>query len=275
MDRDGNSSKGTEIGPGAGNDIPPWLQAVPDDGDTNNHVASNKMLITAIIGTVAIIALFVSVIMYFYNNSPTGAPIRVAAPTATIKEKPADSGGMKVEHQDKSIFDQSGGVQPRSDVTLGEQPEIPVTEIVDDPVGDAIDALTGSQTTTDDEILPENSIAQALPENAIEPENAVEKETVSVEEKTTADVVAPEAAALYRIQLGAYASEKSAERAWRNVRGKFLSMLREKSAEYEAVEAGDRTLYRLRAGPYADRVAADQACLALRAKEQVCIVVNP
>lgn len=264
-----SGNKESDTGLSAGNDIPPWLQAVPEGEASGSHVTGNKMLIAAIAGAVIVIALFVSVLFYFYENSVPEAPIVVAAPKTAIKEKPADPGGMTVEHQDKTIFDQSDGLKPRGDVTLGEQPETPVSEIIDDPLGDVIEAATAEQAsdTQSQTVAVEPKVIEAPVSDAVEA-------AVPEPQEAAADVGAG-TQNIYRIQLGAYASETSAGRAWRAVRARGLSALANKSAEYEAVQSGDRTLYRLRVGPYPDRIAADQACLALRAVEQACIVVNP
>jgi len=252
-----------------GSDIPPWLQAVPEGEENISGLSGNKMLIAAIAGAVAVIALFVSVIFYFYENSVPTAPIVATAPKTAIKEKPVDPGGMTVEHQDKAIFDQADGLKPRPEVSLGEQPEKPVSEIVDDPLGDTIEAVTAEDENTSIEApVSETPTATEGPTPAAA-EEPTPDESVDSPEPT------PIMANAYRIQLGAYATENSASRAWRAVKGKGIYALTDKEAEFEAVQSGDRTLYRLRVGPYADRIAADQACLALRAVEQACIVVNP
>ena len=264
-----SENKESDTGLSTANDIPPWLQAVPEGKTSGSHVTGNKMLFAAIAGAVIVIALFVGVIFYFYENSVPEAPIVVAAPKTAIKEKPVEPGGMTVDHQDKTIFDQADGLKPRGDVTLGEQPETPVSEIVDDPLGDVIAAATTEQASgrQGQPVAAEPKVIEAPIKDAAK--------AAAPEPQVAANDVGAGATKIYRIQLGAYASETSAGRAWRAARGKGLIALSDKSAEYEAVQSGDRTLYRLRVGPYGDRIAADQACLALRAVEQACIVVNP
>lgn len=260
---------------GAGKDIPPWLQPVPEDEEDSAHVTGNKMLIATIAGAVVILALFVSVILYLYDDTSNTAPIHVEAPKDAVKEKPADPGGMQVAHQDKSIFDQSGGVQPRPQVELGAQPEVPVAEIPEDPVGDVIEKATEASAG------PDQSVQE--PQASEVEETTSSPTTAPAASETVAPATAPKEAVpstedtgpQYRVQLGAYGSENAAARAWRTVRGRFPSRFDDKAASYESVQAGDRTLYRLRVGPYADRASADQVCLALRANEQACIVVNP
>ena len=269
MTDDRNRENDRDTGLSAGSDIPPWLQAVPEGEGSVSHVTGSKMLIAAVAGAVIVIALFVSIIFYFYENSVPAAPIIVAAPKTAIKEKPVDPGGMTVDHQDKAIFDQADGLKPRGNVTLGDQPETPVSEIVDDPLGDVIEAATAA----DESSKTDRPSGGAL--NAVEATAESKPEVPTPDTQVATAEANPVLVKVYRIQLGAYASENSASRAWRAVRGKGLDALADKSANYEAVQSGDRTLYRLRVGPYADRISADQACLALRAVEQACIVVNP
>jgi len=260
---------GEDMGHGAGKDIPPWLQPVPENEESGTRVISKKMLVSTIAGALIILSLFVAVIWYLYDGTTGQAPIHVAAPKTVLKEKPADPGGMEVAHQDKAIFDQAGGVKPRKQVSLGEQPETPVTEIRDDPVGDVIEA------TTSDDVQNPAPQAPAATTIAVPETTANTPAATSSQPKPAAVDAAKPAASAYRVQLGAYGNETSAARAWRTVRGRFPDRFREKTANYEAVQTGDRTLYRLRVGPYLDRAAADQVCLALRANEQACIVVNP
>jgi cell division septation protein DedD len=277
-----NDLRDTDIDTGlsAGKDVPPWLQPVPVEDTSASNITSNRMLIATILGTIFIVSLFVAVIWFFYGSAPARAPIHVAAPTTPIKEKPTNPGGMKVDHQDKTIFDQSDGIQPRGEVVLGPQPEIPVSEISDDPLGDVIDAVT----TPEVEKQPKQAAPRLKPENTqATTTEAVQKRVAQepVKAETTPDTVSGKGAAAtsnekkYRVQLGAYASKKSASREWRRVKAKFAARLGDKAADFESVETGGRTLYRLRVGPYTDRITADQVCLALRADEQACIVVNP
>jgi cell division septation protein DedD len=252
-----------------GKDIPPWLQPVPEEELEAAPLASKKLKIAIGAGAVVILSLFVAVILYLYEGASNVQPIHVTAPDAAIKQKPSEAGGMAVDHQDKVIFDQRDGTQPRPEVSLEAQQEQPVAEIpeeqaqerVSDPIADVIDNTEDAASET--EAAPEVvQPAQSQP---------VAKAQPAVTQPAAAEV--PENA--YRVQLGAYGSQASAQRAWRTARGLFPAHIGGKSADYEDVQAGDRTLYRLRIGPFETRAEADQVCLALRAKEQACIVVNP
>lgn len=270
-------TNGEDMGPGK--DIPPWLQPVPEGEDNSAQVTSRKMLIVTIAGAVVVISLFVAVILYLYDGSSNQPPIRVAAPTQAVKEKPEDPGGMQVAHQDKKVFEQSDGMQPRSQVSLGPQPEKPVENIPDDPVGDVIEE-TERAAADGPEIAQVNTapVEEAPVENSPAAEPKAQPAQTDAAEQTPAPAQEPAATPSsepYKVQLGAYGNRDSASRAWRAIRAKFPTVLRNVLPTYEAVQSGDRTLYRLRVGPYISRAAADQVCLALRANQQACIVVNP
>ncbi len=253
----------------AGKDIPPWLQPIPEGEDEAIEAAARrrKLIITSG-AAIGVIGLFIAVILYLYDGADPIAPRHVAAPLEPVRERPNEVGGMQVAHQDKEVFNQVDGAGHRSDVQLGAQPEEPLAELPNDP------PLEKSNEV-------EDAIAQVIASAETSPEltKPMPAETKPVVEKSVeAPVTKPEPvgdAKVYRIQLGAYGSEESAGRAWRSVKGKFAAHLSGKSPSYEAVQSGSRTLYRLRVGPLETRAEADQACLALRAGQQACIVVNP
>lgn len=253
----------------AGKDIPPWLQPIPEGEDEAIEAAARrrKLIITSG-AAVGVIGLFTAVILYLYDGADPIAPRHVAAPTEPVRERPNEVGGMQVAHQDKEVFNQVDGSEHRSDVQLGAQPEEPLAELPKDP------PLESSNEV-------EDAIAQVIAsaETSPEPTKSMPAETKpAVEKLVEAPVTKPEPVSdeeVYRIQLGAYGSEDSAGRAWRLVKGKFAAHLSGKTPSYEAVQSGSRTLYRLRVGPLETRAEADQVCLALRAGQQACIVVNP
>jgi len=259
-----------EYGREDGKDIPPWLQPVPDEGNIDPTGNSNVVLYASIGVATVILGLFGWYIYSLYTDPPVVEPIFVAAPAGPTKERPEEVGGLNVPNRDLGIHENRDGKQATPGVKLGEYAETPITDIAadapteksSDPIGDVIAAASGS--------------ADAQPETGPEKQPEAFDELKATVEKLRATVAAaPAAADAYRIQLGAYGSKKAAENAWRTVRAKFREQFTEKTADYEAVRSGDRTLYRLRVGPFKDRTAADQECLAMRASEQSCIVVNP
>ena len=255
-----------QTGLSAGNDIPPWLQPVPAGEDEAAEASGRRKLILTSMAAVALIVLFVSVVFYLYDGSGTGAPRHIKAPTAPVKERPKDVGGLRVAHQDKQVFNSVDGIEARSEVTIGAQPEEPLAELPAEPVEakPAMDAIAKVVEKTTD-IANDGAVARTSVPKVAEKAGPA---------KTTAQLKAS-AQKAYRVQLGAYGTEASAARAWKATKGKFPMQFEDKSATYEAVKSGSRTLFRLRVGPLKTRVEADQVCLALRAGQQACIVVNP
>lgn len=259
-------ANGEEIENGTSKDIPPWLQPIPEEEFQEASFVSGKLKLAMIAGAVIILSLFVAVIFYLYDDNSAMAPIHVEAPKTAVRERPEERGGMQVDHQDKVIFDQRDGVQQRGEVKLEAQPETPVEEIPDEPASDPIaDVIEKTVEETPADADPAPAVSKPAP--------VTEKTVESKTEDTSEPAVSLENS--FRVQLGAYGSENSASRSWRTVRGRFATYFSGKQAQYEPVQTGDRTLYRLRVGPFENRAAADQVCLALRAQEQACIVVNP
>ncbi|WP_417457378.1 SPOR domain-containing protein [Kordiimonas sp.] len=249
-------------------DIPPWLQPVPEAEEPTGFLAGKRMWVAAAVA-VTVVALFVAVIFSLYDGGSDEAPRHITADNSPVREKPAEPGGMDVPYQDKQVFERANGSQTSSsEVSLAPQPEEPLEALpeeedlagADDPIGDIAAEVT--ETTT-----------------AAKPQIAEPKPQPKAEQKPEATKPAPApakaAASGFKVQLGAYGSEESAEKAWRAVRGKFSNFLSGLSPSYEAVKTGDRTLYRLRVGSLETRAAADEVCLGLRAQQQACIVVNP
>ncbi|MEX0298810.1 MAG: SPOR domain-containing protein [Kordiimonas sp.] len=258
----------------AGKDIPPWLQPVPEGEDEAIEAAARrrKLLLTSG-AAVGVIGLFTAVILYLYEGADPVAPRHVAAPNEPVRERPSEVGGMQVAHQDKEVFNQVDGDAHRSDVQLGAQPEEPVRELPEDPpVEESTEVDDAIASVIQDVEAAKPAVSEPVVQAPAATQPAAQTSTPSV---STAVPTAEADAKVYRVQLGAYGSEESAGRAWRLVRGKFSTHLTGKSPSYEAVQSGSRTLYRLRVGPLETRAEADQVCLALRAGQQACIVVNP
>lgn len=256
----------------ANKDIPPWLQPVPEAEDRVNFLGSKRGRLIAAGVAVGLIAVFVAAIVFLYNDSPKEGPRHIAADAGPVRERPAEAGGMQVDHQDKAVLEIGDGAQTSTRVEIGAQPEQPVKEIPDIPADTAEDAAAGTDTIGD------------LAAAAVESEKPVDREA---EKATAPPVQAPPApspavsqqpvatAGQYLVQLGAYGSEQSAATAWRTIKARFPRDLDSLEPSYVPVQSGDRTLYRLRVGMLASRASADAVCISLRTQQQACFVVNP
>jgi Flp pilus assembly protein TadD len=81
----------------------------------------------------------------------------------------------------------------------------------------------------------------------------------------------------YLIQVGAYGSEKQAERAWKTVLASAEGLLDGLSREVVRADlGGDKgVVYRLRAGPLPDQAASEKLCGDLKGRGVGCFVVVP
>ncbi len=251
-------------------DIPPWLQPVPEAEGEGGMLASGKMkLVVAGVAAVVVI-VFVAAVVFFYQDAPKEGPRHIAAEAGPIRERPAESGGMQVDHQDKGVLEIGDGAPATARVQIGSQPEQPVAEIPDLPADTADELVETSDAIGD---LAEAALDQDTPPVVDEGDTSQQEQATPVapvRQETSADT-----GGQYMVQLGAYGTEQSAATAWRAIRGTFTGELGELSPSYVPVQSGDRTLYRLRVGMLATRAAADAVCISLRAQQQACFVVNP
>jgi len=249
----------------ASKDVPPWLQPVPEDeGDSSFFAANKKTIITASIAAL-LLAVFAGAIVVLYQDAPDGEPRRVTADAGPVKERPAEAGGMEVDHQDKAVLEIGDGATAKPSIQIGAQPEQPVAEIPDIPADKPVE-----QAKTEDAI---GDIAEAATKPAAVPVAPTPALPVSETPEPSASA-ASQAVGAFRVQLGAYGSETSAATAWRALRGKFPRQLGDLEPTYVPVQSGDRTLYRLRVGPIDTRSRADEVCISLRAQDQACFVAG-
>jgi hypothetical protein len=84
--------------------------------------------------------------------------------------------------------------------------------------------------------------------------------------------VAPSAGGI-RVQLGAFADQPSAEKAWVRLKSAHADLLANTAPSVtEFVPDGKKPVYRLQAGPFADLGTARNACVELKARKVDCIV---
>ena len=253
-------------------DVPPWLQPVPEAEQEGEGGTFGRAKLLMVGLAVVVVAIFVGAIAFLYPDTQQEGTRHIAADTSPVRERPEEAGGLRVDHQDKAVLEIGDGAPAAASVQIGAQPEQPVETIPDLPVETASSSVAESADTIGD-------IAEAALE--AEPEAAPAAPVVqpTVEEAAPA-VSAPveqptQATGQYAVQLGAYGSEQTAERAWNTIRNKFSRELEGLGPIYIPVQSGDRTLYRLRVGMLEARSDADAVCIALRAQQQACFAVNP
>ena len=243
-------------------DTPPWLQPISPEDEVEELDMAVRFGKLKLFAAILLVIGFAGGLYYVYKmgtGAITEAPRHVAAPKTAFKSKPEAPGGMKVPDQDKRVFARVEGKSDDAQVTMGDQPEEPAEEIPDTSVSDIVETTNKASTQK----IVEKPEIKVAARSVSKP--ATKKLTLGTKSK-----------GIYRVQLGAYGSTKSANTAWEAIKGKYPTIIEGLDiSPLEAVHVANRSLYRLRIGPIADRIGADKICLAFRAKSQNCMVVNP
>jgi hypothetical protein len=224
---------------GADEDRLPWLEAVEEDGESEGPGFA-KLAAALIIGLLAI-GLIVGGLFWLGNrNRPGGNGEIIAAPEGDYKVRPDDPGGMNVQGEGDTAIAASEGAQPQGQLDTNRVAEAPVDRSGAAPVAPQAQAP------------PAQNQQAAAPARPTQPAPA-----------------RPAPAAGPTVQLGAFSSEASANRAWTALSGRFR-YLAPLSHGVVPVQANGRTLYRLRAsGP-----GATDVCRRLQAAGETCSPVG-
>ena len=112
----------------------------------------------------------------------------------------------------------------------------------------------------------------SLPIAGTAPQTAAEQPTPAGSQVKTA----PSNSRAFRVQLAAYRTPNAAATGWQTLQARYDDLLGELESTVVQVNLGERGVFhRLQAGPYTSRATADNACAALRARNQACLVVSP
>ncbi len=238
----------------------PWLEPV-DEYDDEGGISIARLIGAVVVGLVAL-GLVIGGVFWLRNRDNAGGDgTLIAAPDGPVKEAPEQPGGMKVEGAGDVAYGASVGKDVNSSIDLSALPEPPVTEVA--PVTPA----------------PKPAVKAALPAKPAKTQTAAVEAAPPPKPvvKPAPKPVAPKPAATFAaaaggasVQLGAFSSEASANKAWKQLSGRF-GFLTGLDHGAVAVSVGDKTLYRLRAN------AAGQAgtiCAKLKVAGEACSVVN-
>jgi cell division septation protein DedD len=222
----------------------PWLEAVEEE-ERDEGPSAAKMIAWIVIGLFAI-AIVVGGLFWAGNRTePVGASEDgelIAAPEGDYKVKPGDPGGMTVEGEGDTSFAASEGAEPKGQLNTNAVPERPVRPAP----GPQPQAQAPSQPAP-------KAQTKAAPSRPAAP----------------ASRPAPAQASGGTIQLGAFSSQASANRAWTALSGRFR-YLAPLSHSVVPVQSGGRTLYRLRASGS----DAPSVCRRLQVAGEDCSVVG-
>ena len=210
----------------------PWLQPVEDE-DEPRGISARKML--AALAVVLLAALIVAATFFWLgrrNAVVSGPPELIHAPAGPYKVKPPSAGGLDISAESQTAFETSAGEDKDAQLDTSKLPQGTV-------------------------IKP----AEEKPEAAEAPKPAPAKTEEPAEAKASGGAGSV-------IQLGAFANQAQAERAWTALSSRFPSI----AAMDKMIVPFARGI-RLRAGA-ASPADAKQACQTLRAAGENCFVAQ-
>jgi hypothetical protein len=212
----------------------PWLQAVEDE-DEPRGVSARKMLAALLV--VLLAAALVAGTFFWLGRRDavvSGPPELIRAEPGPYKVKPANPGGLDVAGESETAFETSSGADTDAQLDLSKLPEGPVAK----PPKEEPKRIPPNETKVP--VPPEPAPAPAKPTGG----------SGSV------------------IQLGAFANQAQAERAWSALSARFPSI----GAMNKMIVPFSGGI-RLRAGA-ASPAEARQACQALKAAGENCFVAQ-
>ena len=208
----------------------PWLQAV-DDEDEPRGISARKMLAALV---VVLIAAGLVAGTFFWlgsqGSSVSGPPELIRAEPGPYKIKPPNPGGLNVAGESETAFETSAGEDRDAQLDLSAVPEAPVAK---PPRAEPKPAQAAPPAATDAKPSP-----------------------------------APTAAAGSVVQLGAFANQAQAERAWTALAARFPSV-----AAMNKLIVPFSGGIRLRASA-ASPADAKRVCQTLKAAGENCFVAQ-
>jgi len=224
-----------------------------------------------ILSIIALLVLFAGVVFFAYKQGlKQGAldnPPIIRADNAPIKVAPENPGGIKIPHQDRSVYDRISGADDNNSGSDTEHllpsPEEPIQ-------------IAPSQQAAQTE-KPAAAVPTTVPETASQgttPETIVVKPapvTPAIPIQEPAEKTTAVATGNYVVQLAAFRDEPSARAAYSKLQNKFPA-LKGLSADIQKADLGPKGIYyRLRAG-YLSKADATALCTDLAAQKQACFV---
>lgn len=223
----------------------PWLEPI-DDSEYSDGVSPGR-LVGMVLGGLVAIGLIVGGLWWWQQNGGRPRGEMIAAPDGEYK-LPANAEPGRFDGEGDVAVSAADGQQPTGRVDPNAVPEQPVTTAR--PAAPARPAIAAPAR-------PSNGSAArpATPANATAPAPA------NADAATGGTV----------IQLGAFASEATANAAWTSLQGRF-TWLANVNRTVQAANVNGRTVHRLRANAGSAATARD-FCGRLRIAGENCIVL--
>lgn len=250
--------------PGYGYDAEEGDYYTYDATDDEDEGRRRPIVVLAII---ALIVVFAGVVFFAYKQGlKQGAqdnPPVIRADDSPSKVAPLNPGGMKIPHQDRSVYDRMSGsgesdglsdaehLLPKAEEPMAMQPAAPAVP----PTPTDVQPAPVSPVETTPSVTP--ALLTPTAPAAPQPQPAAKAATAT--------------AGGYVAQIAAFRDEASARTEFRNLQKKFPSLIG-MTADIQKADLGNKGIYyRLRAG-YLDKSAAQTLCTELKAKGQACLV---
>jgi hypothetical protein len=216
----------------------PWLQPVEDE-DEPRGLSARKMV--AALGVVLLAVILVGATFFWLgrrDNVVNGPPELIQAPPAPYKIKPSDPGGLDIKGDSETAFETSAGEDKDAQLDLSKVPEPPVAKPpkAEVPAPPQPGFSTGVKTPPKAETRPEPA-PPTVPHGSI-------------------------------IQLGAFANQAQAERAWTALSSRFPSI--GSMGKLIVPFSGGIRLRATATSP----AEAKQACATLKAAGENCFVAQ-
>jgi SPOR domain len=209
----------------------PWLQPVEDE-DEPRGLSARRMLAALVV--VLLAGLIVAGTFFWLgrqNSAVSGPPELIKAPTGPYKVKPPNPGGLDITGESETAFETSAGEDKDSQLDVNKLPETAVTK----------------PPKEEPTRLPEKETKTPVP---VEPQPKATGGSGSV------------------VQLGAFANQAQAERAWTALSARFPGIAG--MSKMIVPFAGG---IRLRAGAPSP-ADAKQLCQTLKAAGENCFVAQ-
>jgi hypothetical protein len=248
----------------------PWLEAV--DNDDEDEGISPSRLIAGVIGALLAIGLIIGGVFWLKerNARASGDGELIAAAEGDYKVRPDEPGGMKVDGTGDVAYNVSEGGEASGSINLDNQPEAPVKVPGQVTNADAAMAAAKPVNPAGTSVTAKVAGGEKLPPPLPKPMTPVVKKPVATAVVAPAPTAAGTGGAGGTIQLGAFSSADSADKAWNSLTSRHAA-LKAMGKQVVTATVNGATVYRLRASAGAN---AAQTCATLKAAGASCNVVK-